>query len=311
MGMEDKQAEKFLRNNLGTKLVLGSIGLAGLAAAAAWIFRNRKKQPDVYSVEGVIEILKEFRNEFYPLYYHVYCENIRMFSAVQADGMPITDEIRDEFVRIVYSENGFFKKEVREIEKKVNAKYHVDVDKFQHLVKEVYNNDPTVKALQKQMEGYMEDALNGQKPNCEIEIPKKFTPEMCIDLMSNISKGFISSVVNACLGIKEKDEKINADNQEFVDFINNNTIEAFTLKIFKAIRLPNAEDHPLKIYHAAIIRYTAENADYNDKVEKIGQLNNDLFEKLTKTDMSVAELRKLLDELDSFFDDALGSCNDC
>ena len=206
-----KTSENYLGKSLGKSLLIGSLGAT--ACAAAWIFYNRQKSSEVYALATVIKILKEFRKEFYPVYCHVSSEIGRMCQAFQAQGIPMSPEVRQEFTMIIYEKGNyfffkkiapFFKQEVSEIEASVYSKYHVSENNFQHCVRKVYHNDATVKALVKEMENLMQDALNGKRPNFQVEFPAEYTSKLCLDIISDAAKGFINYLVNTCLTIKEK-----------------------------------------------------------------------------------------------------------
>lgn len=239
--------------------------------------KKKKSLNEIYTRELVIKVLKDLAKEFYPVYSHVAAEISRMVTSFQQQGIPMGPEIREEINLIIFEKSPWFTQEVEKIEEKVFTKNGITAKSFRRCVENIYQSDPIVQNLRKEIETSMEKSLHGQKPLLPTgPINEKFTAEAVLNIIKQSAKGFIQKIIETCLRIKENGGSISINNPDLLDTLNNSNTETLSLELINKLGVSNEIDHPQKLYHHALNTYQTSNADFKEKVGKVEVANRSI-----------------------------------
>ena len=290
------------QNSNGLKLSLTAGGLTLGVGFAYLYYQNKKKSanPELdISKETVIRILKEFRKEFYPVFKNLSLASLKIQNEYKSRYKVSADQMKEVLYMHLVEENPVFKPQILEIEDRVYSKYDViNRAEFERLCNELAKNDFGIRQIMSEIKELYRMAILGILKPANIELPPNFSEETILEIYKETVKRVLSSITDYIRKYVEEHGSIGINDENFHIGIQNLNIDQIKSRIIKNAGLDiNDEYHPQQIFTFALNKYSKENTSFNEKVNKIETLNQEIMQKLF---MPNADFEQILGELSRF-----------
>lgn len=290
------------QSNNGLKLSLTAGGLTLGMGLAYLYYQNKKKStnPELdISKETVIRILKEFRKEFYPVFKNLSLASLKIQNEYKSRYQVSADQMKEVLYMHLVEENPVFKPQILDIEDRVYSKYDViNRAEFERLCNELAKADLSIRQLMGEIKELFRMAILGILKPANIELPSNFSDDTVLEIYKDTVKQVLSTITDYIRKYIEEHGSIGMSDENFHVGIQNLNIDQIKSRIIKNAGLDINDDfHPQQIFTFALNKFSKENTSFNEKINKIETLNQEIMQKLF---MPNADFEQIVRELSRF-----------
>lgn len=292
-------------SNIKYPLLLGSLTTAaGLGFILYQRYQNKSQNDYQIAKEQVIQILKEFKKEFYPIFKQLTTLSQKIQSDYKSKYNYVPEQVRDNLRTFLIDENPTFKTQITAMEDKVYSMYNIDDRKgFEAYVQKMAKIDPDVQTLVNDIKNSFRKAIQGQTVHEVIELSEKIDSDLVLEVYKDSLKQVLSKILEFVIEYKEKNGEINAYDQMFSIQLKNLNLEEIKLNILNERGFADdSENHPEKIFHFALAKYAKDSTAFKDKLQKLELFHQSLMQKLFTPGSDLPYLRTELAKIDKMIE---------
>lgn len=276
--------------------VLAGTGLAILLYRS--IRRIHSNDPDLPR-NIVINVLKEFRRDLYPIFKQMsnYARVLKSEIKKKVQEGKLSESAIQNVPKSVEG-NQEFKDRIAEIEDRVYVRYNIqDRKDFEKYCKKLQKTDPEVKFLMGEIQSLFWQAKIGESLHLSINIPDDISENTALKTTIEIFQEQLRLLMAKTREMNERGSKMTDAETREKQKMEEEAIESILIRNgFNAID----DIHPQGLYTNTLHKFSRENAEFRRNLSLIEQLNATLVKEVEERKKSFAELEFEINDMGKF-----------